>query len=48
MADLQRGMGGPLHGPEGAGGPERAPGWRKFAGRSSGNVPILEKKDFHQ
>ena len=43
VADLQRGMGGPLHGPEGAGGPERAPGWRKFVGRSSGNVPILEK-----
>jgi len=38
VADLQRGMGGPLHGPEGAGGPERAPGWRKFVGRSSGNV----------
>jgi len=27
VADLQRGLGGPLHGPEGAGGPERAPGW---------------------
>jgi hypothetical protein len=46
VADLQRGMGGPLHGPEGAGGPERAPGWRKFVGRSSGNVPILEKIRF--
>jgi hypothetical protein len=44
VADLQRGMGGPLHGPEGAGGPERAPGRRKFVGRGSGNVPLLERK----
>jgi hypothetical protein len=35
VADLQRGLGGPLHGPEGAGGPERAPGRRKFFGRNS-------------
>ena len=35
VADLQRGLGGPLHGPEGAGGPERAPGRRKFVGRNS-------------
>jgi hypothetical protein len=35
VADLQGGLDGPLHGPERAGGPEMAPGWRKFVGRNS-------------
>jgi len=41
VADLQRGMGGPLHGPEGTGGPERAPmAGENLSGAVVVNVPI--------